>query len=469
MKFFTFVVLWCLLAVQAVAQDFISQSAEEPNKALIIGGQPIAISQAPWTVSVKSNLHSNPNYQPIGGGSIVEPRWILTSASALIGQSAANLQIRAGATDQATGGQLVQVAQIIRHPGFNASTFENDIALLQLSTPLLFNADVKLIKYASPATLPDNLMNAGVSASLLGWGATVDGSYTVTNQLRKADMSIISNLDANNRNQGNVPFPGPPVPLVSANMIAVFQSGKGAGNLDGGGPMVIYNGTEPVLAGCSSWSRDPRDQYPSICTRIKNYASWLQGLLPAPLTVSVSSNVVPQLDDAVRVDFYAGGLGGVPPYTYLWTADIRTGTGPWGISRNGGSQFSISGGHPDNADQICAIVRVTDASNQVIEARSCGNQAETSRTAITTYPNPADTYLEIRTAEAAQKTTRRTATTPVAQAHINLYDAQGVLKYSGTTQNGLLKLDSSTLPQGIYHLQLSQGNAVSTRQIVIRH
>ncbi|RYU80285.1 trypsin-like serine protease [Hymenobacter persicinus] len=473
MKLLSLLTLCCLTTFQTFAQSVIGPASEgEANKTLIIGGQAIPISQAPWQVSVKTNLATNSGSDHIGGGSIIEPRWILTSATAIIGQSASNLFIRAGATNQATGGQLIQVAQIIRHPGFNpaAGTYENDLALLQLSTPLVFNNDVQAIKYASPATLPDNLMNAGVATVLTGWGATVDGSYAVTTQLNKVSIPVISNANANLLNQGNVPVPGPTVPQVSANMIAVYEPGKGAGNLDGGGPMVIYNNNVPVLAGCSSWSRDPRDQYPSIGTRIKNYASWIQSQLPAPLAASISISTVPQLDDVARIDCWASATGGIGPYQYSWVVEYPNNMASL-TNTGANSYFSVSGVPIDwaNAGSACVTVRVTDSSNQLAEARACGNQSEIMRAAVTAFPNPADTYLQVSTGEKADPLSTGLADAKTTGAAVRLYDAQGTLKLSSVTTQGQLKLNTSALPEGIYHLQTTQGRTVSTRQVVIKH
>jgi hypothetical protein len=118
--------------------------------------------------------------------------------------------------------------------------------------------------------LPPELVEEFDLAMLTGWGRTCN-NCSVANILRRVDMPIISNAAAN---QINSTRPNGAL-TVTGNMIAFFQPGSGAAPGDSGGPAVVFNGTNPILIGASSWGYSPKDQFPTIYTRISNYAIWI--------------------------------------------------------------------------------------------------------------------------------------------------------------------------------------------------
>ncbi len=473
-KLATILLLSGLSLFSAVAQK------NSDSETLIIGGQTVPISQVPWQVALKSTQSTGTGSDHIGGGSIIAPAWVLTSASALVNETAATLRIRAGSADQTTGGQLVQVSQIIRHPSYNPATLDNDIALVQLASPLTFNANVQAIAYATSSNLPATALQPGNSAQLTGWGATTAGSYAITTQLNRVTMALITNQDANQRNAVNPPFPGPSIPPVTANMFAVYEAGKGTGSFDGGGPVVVFPQGVPVLAGCSSWSRTPQDQYPSICTRVQNYQQWISSYLPGPLTVSMDARVTPQLDDAYAVTFTATVTGGSGTYSYAWEVDRNNGLGYQPINNNASTyRVTIMTGQ-----SIC--VRVTaSTSTQTGNSIACATpdgggplsrsaapesapaKAESEALTSAAYPNPASAYLDVRLLY-PQPVGKGAAQPPLAApARLSLYNAQGGLVYAATTSDEHHRVDTSQLPTGIYYLRLTQNDKVTTERVVI--
>lgn len=234
----------------------------------IVGGTIIDVSTAPWQVSLKSIASGNSHFC---GGSIISNTWILTAAHCVLGQSASNIKVHCGTTNQTqlSNGQFVQASQIIIHPNYNTTTSDNDIALIRLATPLSFNQNVKSIEYASDCNILNSNLNPGVIGTLTGWGATTGSPpFSVTSILKGVQMPIISNSDANNLNGSSF--------SLSSNMIAFYQVGSGAAPGDSGGPAVINVNGKPILIGASSWGLSPKDQKPTIYTRIKNYADWIK-------------------------------------------------------------------------------------------------------------------------------------------------------------------------------------------------
>lgn len=237
--------------------------AQDPN---IIGGQNTIIDNHPWQVSLRTITQGH-----ICGGSIVDDDWILTAAHCVLNANPANLTIAAGITERTdnTTGQYRQVVEIIIHPNYNPNTLNNDLALLRLSQPLNFDARVKPIALTSNSALT----NPGISALLTGWGLTAN-SGNPSLILQELEMPIISNSQANDINTGST--------VVNSNMIALYQPGSAAAPGDSGGPLSVLSNGQRFLIGCSSWGESPKDQKPTIYTKITNYYSWILPYLTPP-------------------------------------------------------------------------------------------------------------------------------------------------------------------------------------------
>ena len=63
--------------------------------------------------------------------------------------------------------QFIDSAEIIRHPGFDSWTLDNDIMLIKLSSPANMNGRVSAI------SLPTACAPAGTQCLISGWGNTL--------------------------------------------------------------------------------------------------------------------------------------------------------------------------------------------------------------------------------------------------------------------------------------------------------
>ena len=65
--------------------------------------------------------------------------------------------------------------QVISHPNYNAYTFDNDIALMELDSPVTYSDYIRPI--CLPA--PQHVFPAGNTVYITGWGATREGGESV--------------------------------------------------------------------------------------------------------------------------------------------------------------------------------------------------------------------------------------------------------------------------------------------------
>ena len=96
----------------------------------IVGGEAANSSTWGWAVSISiARIY-------LCGGSIISDSWVITAAHCVEGRTSSQVTVYAGSTRQWVGTQTRAVANIFRHSNYNSVTYVNDIALLQLQSPL---------------------------------------------------------------------------------------------------------------------------------------------------------------------------------------------------------------------------------------------------------------------------------------------------------------------------------------------
>ncbi|XP_043975429.1 ST14 transmembrane serine protease matriptase a [Gambusia affinis] len=234
----------------------------------IVGGQDAALGEFPWQVS----LH----YQPYGhvcGASIISKTWLVTAAHCVQNDNShrfgepAKWEVYLGLHDQRKIESYVvkrKLKQIIPHPYYNPNTFDNDIALMELDTPIEYS------DYIQPICLPtsDYKVPAGQNVWITGWGATREGG-TAAKILQKASVRII-NYNECNKLMG--------YRLTSRMLCAgVLTGGVDACQGDSGGPLSSPEGECMFLAGVVSWGDGcARRNKPGIYSTVTEFLGWIK-------------------------------------------------------------------------------------------------------------------------------------------------------------------------------------------------
>ncbi|CAG4988527.1 unnamed protein product [Colias eurytheme] len=235
----------------------------------IVGGQNTRIENYPSLVQVEYYLGWGFWNQECGA-SILTTYWVLSAAHCFEGwtYSRQNTRIRAGATNRHTGGSVHNIDFERNHPGpvdkahyGRASTYDADISVIKLRTPLVYSATVQRSTIVSQGfVLPDNqpVVHAG-------WGATsLNGEPSVV--LQDVTIYVINRNLCAQRYGGNT---------ITANMICagiLNVGGRDACQGDSGGPLYAGN----VVVGVVSFGNGCADAfYPGVSTQVSSYTNWI--------------------------------------------------------------------------------------------------------------------------------------------------------------------------------------------------
>jgi hypothetical protein len=233
------------------------------SQAKIIGGTDASISDFPWQIFLISNAYRC-------GGSIIAQGWVVTAAHCIFNTVGTTyppsvISIVAGSTNPASSGTQYQVSEVIPHPSYNKTTFENDIALLRV-TGTISCTNCKPIKLMTAKNVSEGYTDPGKMAWITGWGITFAGATNLPSILQKAQVPIVSNSTA--------AAVWPTIP--STDIMAGYLNGnKDACSGDSGGPMSVYVNGEYKLAGIVSWGSKNCDTYGGY-SRVSDFEFWIR-------------------------------------------------------------------------------------------------------------------------------------------------------------------------------------------------
>lgn len=161
------IVAAALLALVGAAVAFPASPSEDgkfvPRR--IVNGTEASILEIPFQVSI---LFYNSQWC---GGSILDQNTILTAAhcfdyyyDSLYPLTA--WTIRVGSSYWASGGTVLELASVKRHEQYNPRTYDYDVLIIKLASPLTYGAGVQPVTLASAgSTLAD-----GQDIQVSGWG-----------------------------------------------------------------------------------------------------------------------------------------------------------------------------------------------------------------------------------------------------------------------------------------------------------
>ncbi|XP_032731504.1 mannan-binding lectin serine protease 1 isoform X2 [Lontra canadensis] len=246
--------------------------------ARIFNGRPAQKGTTPWIAML-----SYPNEQPFCGGSLLGTSWVVTAAhclhqsldpdylvlqdSDLLRPSDFKIIMGKHWRHQSDENeQHLGVKRIFLHPLYNPSTFENDVALVELlESPVLSD-------FVMPICLPEGPPEEGDVVIVSGWGKQFLQRFPET--LMEIEIPIV---DHRTCQEAYAPLKK----KVTRDMICAGEKegGKDACAGDSGGPMVTLDKERGqwYLMGTVSWGDDcgKKDRY-GVYSYIYHNKDWIQ-------------------------------------------------------------------------------------------------------------------------------------------------------------------------------------------------
>ncbi|XP_042652635.1 complement factor I isoform X2 [Tyto alba] len=231
----------------------------------IVGGETARKGEFPWQVAIKE-IHSE-GATVYCGGVYIGGCWVLTAAHCVRANRVHLYRVWIGLLHTALHDKetdTFSLKQVIIHENYDTSTYENDIALLELKA--FANGECPL-QYSTPACIPwsEYMFTAGDRCKVSGWG--LEQGYNKTHVLKWGHVHLFQNCSEL--------YPG-----------RFFKQMACAGTHDGstdsckgdsGGPLVCFDAENVAYVwGVVSWGENCGEAgHPGVYTKIACYYDWI--------------------------------------------------------------------------------------------------------------------------------------------------------------------------------------------------
>lgn len=150
------------------------------------------------------------------------------------------------------------------HESYSSSTFDNDIAILEL------DSNINLNDYAQPVCISKTRIGDNVDVTVSGWGTLSSGGSS-PDKLQYVDIKTILDATCSGSNAYGNEYHKDPM-LCAGDMMGGVDSCQG----DSGGPLTQSKSGRHYLDGVVSWGYGCAGKNkPGIYARVSTYHDWI--------------------------------------------------------------------------------------------------------------------------------------------------------------------------------------------------
>ncbi|XP_038113039.1 serine protease filzig [Culex quinquefasciatus] len=245
------------------------------KSARVVGGKAAKFGEWPWQVLVRESTWLGLFTKNKCGGVLITNEYVITAAHCQPGFLASLVAVF-GEFDissdlEARRSVTKNVKRVIVHRQYDAATFENDLAILELESPIHY--DVHIVPICMPS---DEADFTGRMATVTGWGRLTYGGG-VPSVLQEVQVPVIENSVC----QEMFHMAGHNKKILSSFVCAGYANGKrDSCEGDSGGPLVLQrpDGRYELVGTVSHGIRCAAPYLPGVYMRTTFYKPWLRSV-----------------------------------------------------------------------------------------------------------------------------------------------------------------------------------------------